>query len=488
MLLNLILPALVFQAYGQGHWVQKSDFYGPARSGAVGFVIGGEGYIATGAGTEGKDLWEYDPLNDVWTQKADITGEGRARAVGFSIGSFGYVGTGAGSDYLKDFRQYDPLLNQWTNKAKFPGDKRAVATGFSIGDKGYIGLGYGAQSDLKGDFYEYDPATDTWTQIADLPGADRSKATGFSIGSKGYVVFGSKSFSGATTDLWEYDPVTGEWTQKTSCPCMPRHGAVAFVIDDKAYAGTGIDDDFNYFNDFWQYDPASDTWIEVDSLPGSRRELAVGFSIGEKGYVGTGWMGVDNYFDDFYEFTPSACAIPTNLTATNISIQSAKLKWDSAGGAVKYKVQYKSDSTGASWISKTINAGKTAITITGLSAGTSYKWKVRSICGGGPSEYSSTALFTTSLKLENEMGQQLPFEVYPNPFTSFVTVSFFANEEARTLIEVFDLVGRKTVLLDELINAGDHEITLHRKQLGKGLFFIQLISGNQTSVIKVMVQ
>jgi hypothetical protein len=54
-------------------------------------------------------------------------------------------------------------------------------------------------------------------------------------------------------------------------------------------------------------------------------------------------------------------------------------------------------------------------------------------------------------------------------------------------VEAFDLAGRKTVLLDESLAAGDHKITLHHEQLGEGVFFIQLISGDGTSVVKVLV-
>lgn len=153
---------------------------------------------------------------------------------------------------------------------------------------------------------------------------------------------------------------------------------------------------------------------------------------------------------------------------------------------MKYKVQYKPDSTGAPWISKRINAVNTAITITGLSAGTTYRWKVRNICTNEQSDYSAPAFFTTSLKLENASASETSFDVYPNPFTSTATVSFYLNSDAHTLLEAFDLAGRKTVLLYELLHAGNHEITMRREQLGEGLFFIQLISGDKASVVKVL--
>ena len=66
-----------------------------ARISAVGFSVGGRGYLTTGYailyGGNRKDLWEYDPVTDGWTQRADLPGEARKEAVGFAINDKGYV-------------------------------------------------------------------------------------------------------------------------------------------------------------------------------------------------------------------------------------------------------------------------------------------------------------------------------------------------------------------------------------------------------------
>jgi hypothetical protein len=44
---------------GADSWTQKDDFGGTVRSNAVGFSIGGKGYIGTGSdGSFCKDFWE----------------------------------------------------------------------------------------------------------------------------------------------------------------------------------------------------------------------------------------------------------------------------------------------------------------------------------------------------------------------------------------------------------------------------------------------
>ena len=122
-------------------WTQRADFQGAVRVGAVGFSIGGKGYIGTGQDESrdaSADFWEYDPQANLWTQRADVGGGPRQNAVGFSMGGKGYIGTGRGEsiDFNNDFWEYDPQTNSWTRRADLEGEPRENAVGFSIGGKG----------------------------------------------------------------------------------------------------------------------------------------------------------------------------------------------------------------------------------------------------------------------------------------------------------------------------------------------------------------
>ncbi len=471
----------------QNTWAEKPDFGGTGRYGAVGFRIAEKGYVGTGGGLT--DFWEYDPISEVWSQKANVGGLAREYAVGFSIGNYGYIGTGNSflSDNLDDFWQYDPESNSWTQKADFAGGNRWFATGFSIGDKGYLGTGYNDGFQTRKDFYEYDPVTDTWTKIADCSGKGRLAATSFSIGDKGYVGFGTFK------DWWEYDPVTGAWTKKANLPGSERAAAVGFSINGKGYIGIG---EFGYtsLSDFWQYDPVTDQWTQLEDFAGGERRYAVGFAVGDKGYVGTGWSINGDYLNDFWEFTPPGCAAPGNLITTNISPSSAKLKWDGASGADKYKVMYKTDSAGATWISKTVKAANNSLTIAGLTPNTPYKWKVRSICGEEKSEYAATETFITSLRMGVGLPESSPVSVYPNPFSVSTAISFAVppsstSQSPHASIELCDLAGRKIrSVLAANLQEGEYQITLNRGQLTSGIYFLHVQFNDQVSVLKIAVE
>ncbi|MBI4646452.1 MAG: immunoglobulin domain-containing protein, partial [Bacteroidia bacterium] len=271
-------------------WLQKADFGGTARSGAVGFSIDNKGYIGTGHDGSGykRDFWEYNPGTNTWTQKADFGGKARSGAVGFSISNKGYIGTGQdNSDYKKDFWEYDPINNIWIQKADFGGTAREWAIGFSIGNKGYIGTGY---PNLK-DFWEYDPINNIWIQKADFGGTARWGAVGFSIGNKGYIGTGYQLNSPYySKDFWEYNPDNNTWVQKTDFGGVSRNGAVGYSIENNGYIGTGYST-WGYYKDYWEYNPATNTWLQKADFGGTARNMAVGFSIGNKGYIGIGYDG-----------------------------------------------------------------------------------------------------------------------------------------------------------------------------------------------------
>lgn len=384
---NLLIPVLLFVLkvnYAQNTWTQKANFGGGNRSGAVGFSIGGKGYIGTGSdGTALKnDFWEYDPATDTWTQKADFAGSTRSGATGFSIGNKGYIGTGATGSYpviyLNDFWEYDPESNTWTQKADFAGAPRSGATGFSIGSKGYLGTGQNYNNDpyFFNDFWEYNPSSNTWTQKADFAGGGRWGSVGFSISSKGYVGTGDDG-SGAKNDFWEYNPATDLWTQKSNVGnVLPfgRYAGIGFSIGTKGYIGVGFNN--SGANDFWEYNTITDTWVRKTDFPGNggaSRYATVGFSIDSKGYVGTGQTNTDNIQlkNDFWEYSPDN-DISTNplnesqyCAGTTMNVSFTVLGTFNAGNIFTAEL---SDATGT--FSTPINIGTLSSTTSGIINGT----------------------------------------------------------------------------------------------------------------------
>lgn len=129
-------------------WTRRADFPGEYRFTAVGLGIGTKGYIGTGTKyytsnyERLNDFWQYDPATDTWTQKANVGGLPRWLAMGFTIGGTGYIGCGINyANSMRDVWAYDTLQNTWTQIANLPVDKQG-GVGLSINGKGYFGMGW----------------------------------------------------------------------------------------------------------------------------------------------------------------------------------------------------------------------------------------------------------------------------------------------------------------------------------------------------------
>jgi hypothetical protein len=81
---------------------------------------------------------------------------------------------------------------------------------------------------------------------------------------------------------------------------------------------------------------------------------------------------------------------------------------------------------------------------------------------------------------------------YPNPFNSTTQIEFELSGSGQTVLEVFDILGRKVVtLLDRYIEAGSHQIiwdgsALHGGKVSSGLYFCRLRSGGASKSIKML--
>lgn len=85
------------------------------------------------------------------------------------------------------------------------------------------------------------------------------------------------------------------------------------------------------------------------------------------------------------------CATPSGINAGSITASAVVLSWNAVSGAAKYNVQYKPASAGL-WT--TVTSAVNNKTLTGLSAGTVYHYKVQALCSS-TGTYSGVASFTT---------------------------------------------------------------------------------------------
>jgi hypothetical protein len=91
---------------------------------------------------------------------------------------------------------------------------------------------------------------------------------------------------------------------------------------------------------------------------------------------------------------PPSCGTVSGLASSSVTTTSATISWSALSGVLNYDVEYKLNSS-ATWTTAATATTATSVSLTGLSSGTLYDWRVRANCSGATGAFAS-AQFTTS--------------------------------------------------------------------------------------------
>lgn len=182
--------------------------------------------------------------------------------------------------------------------------------------------------------------------------------------------------------------------------------------------------------------------------------------------------------------TPCLCGSPTGLTTSSITSTSATLSWTSQSCASSYTVEYKKASA-ATWTAKAATTNST--NLTGLAPGTTYNWRVQSVCGTATSAFTNGSNFTTSTSLTTTVeGRQEGWQasIYPNPAVGKAVLRIAGAAKPLTVI-LADATGR---IIWTKTNTREPRINLQADQLGAGVYMITVTDGTETKVLKLVQQ
>jgi hypothetical protein len=103
---------------------------------------------------------------------------------------------------------------------------------------------------------------------------------------------------------------------------------------------------------------------------------------------------IDANNNDICDLDEAGCTAPVNLQAGNLSSSGALLSWNIVPAAGTYELQYLEQGAPFSNL-VSLNVGSSSSMVAGLEAGTTYLWRVRALCSGDNSPWSSVETFTT---------------------------------------------------------------------------------------------
>jgi hypothetical protein len=211
--------------------------------GALGFTVGGRGYVGFGSVGDRHDshVFAYDPTCDAWSP---LDGDLRVAlaaddgATVLTAGDRVFVGNGA-LDAIETGTISGGSI-AWSETLRYPEASFDLPLQFSDGVRAYWGGGLSPTSgdldEFSHSFYRLDPAGNgSWRAVAGLPSALTwwaFQVEPFIIGDRAFVMNGD----GGGQRMWIYAFATDTW-RAVAFPGFSGHGrqAASFTIDDVAY-------------------------------------------------------------------------------------------------------------------------------------------------------------------------------------------------------------------------------------------------------------
>ena len=177
----------------------------------------------------------------------------------------------------------------------------------------------------------------------------------------------------------------------------------------------------------------------------------------------------------------------TNFTAAN-SGGNVLLNWNSATETNNsgFNVERETGNSGWQKIAFVPGSGTSTqehsykYTDKNLNSG-EYSYRLKQIDFDGKFDYSKTVKITIVSPGKFVLNQN-----YPNPFNPTTTISYSIPDESHVTITLFNCLGKEVSnLVDDNLQAGDHQLVVNGNKLTSGMYFVRMQTGKYSSTIKI---
>jgi hypothetical protein len=193
------------------------------------------------------------------------------------------------------------------------------------------------------------------------------------------------------------------------------------------------------------------------------------------------------------------CPNATDLNTTQITAQSARLKWIALSDPAKWEVQYKMAIPGNTWTNIRLAGPRRSIEISSLTADQNYRWRIRAKCGTTWNTFSAVVNFKTPSAAPLSTGTQqaasveeeksFAIKLYPNPTTGQFMIELHLPNEINTNAEIqlVNMVGQTVSAENANISNGLLQKTVSiSSSLTSGIYMVKVVVGDKIYVSKLV--
>lgn len=173
-----------------------------------------------------------------------------------------------------------------------------------------------------------------------------------------------------------------------------------------------------------------------------------------------------------------SCAVPANPSSTLVSPTQVSLSWDAVPGASSIELQGRRVPGGPKTI--ILPGDATGKNIGGLMPGRDYQWRLRAVCGGQASTYSSVQDFSMPASREGD----IRVDLWPNPASEQVNLKVRGPEGVQVPVRLFAPDGR---MLRQLHTDDAGMLQVPVRDLAAGLYHLR-VEGSIQRMLPVVVE
>lgn len=172
-----------------------------------------------------------------------------------------------------------------------------------------------------------------------------------------------------------------------------------------------------------------------------------------------------------------------------VNTLSPTLEWETIEGAAGYEILLsKNADLSDPMINYSVDGDIDSYPLTELERNTFYYWSIKATRENDDSDYAETFMFNVINVGVEELTNISELNVFPNPATSTMALTFVAKESGNFNITISDILGKtiSTQIVD--VKTGMFNQNINIEGLNEGIYFLELNQNNESQVIRFLVK